>query len=118
MIKNDLKSDLNRIQHMVDAIEESQSFIHGKKKPDLDEDRMLVLSLIKEIEMIGEAANRVSFVFKEKHSEIPWDLMVRTRNRLIHGYYDINLNIIWETVKNSLPQIKNKLKDILQAYKK
>jgi uncharacterized protein with HEPN domain len=111
-----LNPDLIRASHMLDATIEALSFIKGKKKKDLVSDRLLTLALIKEIEIIGEAASKVTSPFRLKHSEIPWEVIVRTRNRLIHGYFDINLNIVWETVKISLPELKDALEDVLAKY--
>jgi len=96
------ESDLIRTRHMIDAISEALNFIVGKNRESLSNDRMLTLALLKELELIGEAASRLSSEFKEKHSEIPWTLLVATRNRLVHGYFDINLDIVWKTVDGDL----------------
>ena len=95
-------SDLVRVHHIVDATKEALSFIEGKTRNDLDSDRMLVLALLKELELIGEAASKLSHEFRENHSEIPWALLIATRNRLIHGYFDINLDIVWITISRDL----------------
>ncbi|MDX1402522.1 MAG: HepT-like ribonuclease domain-containing protein [Kiloniellales bacterium] len=100
---------------MIDAIEEALSFIHGKKKTDLACDRMRTLSLIKEIEIIGEAATKVTEVFQKKHPQIPWQVIISTRNRLIHGYFDIDLDIVWETVTEDLPILLKELRKITAA---
>lgn len=107
------KSDRIRVRHMLDAIEEALSFVKGKTRRDLNGNRMLVLSLIKEIEMMGEAASKVSEDFQGRHPEIPWSAIVGTRNRLIHGYFDIDLDIVWKTLTEDLPQLAQALGKIL-----
>lgn len=104
--------DQVRIKHMIDAIEEALSFIEGKSIEDLDDDRMLTLSLVKEIEMLGEAAQKISSEFREQHPQIPWQLIVHTRNRLIHGYFDIDEEIIWKTLTQDLPGLLRQLMEL------
>lgn len=102
-----------RLQHMLDAANEALSFIQGKTRPDLDKDRMLALSLVKELEIIGEAASKVSAEVRSQNSAIPWQDIGGMRNRLIHAYFDINLDVVWKTVARDLPSLKAELEKIL-----
>ena len=77
-------------------------------------DRMLVLSLVKEIEIIGEAANQVSETTRELTPTIPWVDIISMRNRLVHAYFDINLEILWNTVQDDLPPLIVALEDVLK----
>lgn len=97
------QDDAIRLRHMLDATQEAISFAGGRKREDLEGNRMLVLSLVKDIEIIGEAATKVSDDCRSEHPEIPWKNIVTMRNRLIHGYFDINLDIVWKTVTEELP---------------
>ncbi|MDI6751707.1 MAG: DUF86 domain-containing protein [bacterium] len=97
------KDDIIRIQHMLDAARESILFCQNKRRGDLDSDRMLALSLIKSIEIIGEAATKVSGTTRDKYPEVPWTIIVTMRHRLIHGYFDIDLDRVWDTIRNDLP---------------
>lgn len=106
-------SDKIRIMHMVDAATEAISFIEGKSKSDLIYNRMMVLSIIKEVEIIGEAASKVSAETKIKFPIIPWQDIIWMRNRLIHGYFDVDLDIVWNTVITDLPDLLVKLKSII-----
>lgn len=65
----------------------------------------LVLSLVKDVEIIGEAATNVSKECREKHPQIPWRNLIGMRNRLIHAYFDINLDVVWQTVTEDLPSL-------------
>ena len=80
------KDDLIRIRHMLESAREAITFAKGKKRSDLDKDRMLILSLVKSIEIVGEAAAHVSKETRKKHPEIPWSNIVAMRNRLIHVF--------------------------------
>jgi uncharacterized protein with HEPN domain len=103
------KPDAIRIRHMLDACHEALGFAKGKSRSDLDKDRMLVLSLVKEVEIIGEAASKVSPEIKSRHPEIPWQDMALMRNRLIHVYFDVDLEVVWETIRKDLPDLEIKL---------
>ncbi|MCX6640269.1 MAG: DUF86 domain-containing protein [bacterium] len=97
------QDDRIRIQHMLDAAQEAAEFIRGKPRRSLTRDRQLVLALLKSVEIIGEAATRVSEEVQESHPNIPWKEIIAMRNRLIHVYFDINLEILWKTVKEDIP---------------
>lgn len=99
------KDDAVRIRHMLDAANEAVSFMKGKNRRSLDKDRKLVLALVKSIEIIGEAAVRVSEDCREEQPQVPWASIIGMRNRLIHAYFDINLDILWETVDRDLPSL-------------
>ena len=94
--------DLIRIRHMLDAINEALAFTKGKNRDDLDKDRMLTLAIIKELEIIGEAASKLTPELKSMQSNIPWLDIVGMRNRLTHGYFDIDLDRVWDTVLEDL----------------
>ena len=109
-----MKADLARVHHMLDATREALEFSTDKTRLDLDTDRLLCLSLVHLLEIIGEAAVAISSEFKEKYPQIPWSGIMGMRNRLIHGYYDINLDIVWETVKENIPPLKAELEKIIE----
>jgi uncharacterized protein with HEPN domain len=93
------------LQHMLDAAREAMAFAQGKGRPALDDDRMLVLSLVKEVEIIGEAAYRISAATRAQLREIPWQDIIGMRHRLVHAYFDVNLDILWRTVQDDLPAL-------------
>ena len=99
------KDDEIRLRHMLDAAREVVSFARCRVRSDLDTDRQLVLSLVKDIEIVGEAASQVSESFRTQAPEIPWQSMVAMRNRLVHAYFSINLDIVWQTVREDLPTL-------------
>jgi uncharacterized protein with HEPN domain len=106
--------DKIRVQHMIDAADEVKSFVGDTSEQDFIKNRMLILSVIKEIEIIGEAASRISEVTKLKYPDILWQDIIGMRNRLIHGYFDVNVKLVWNTVKNNLPVLNKSLKEIIK----
>ena len=107
------KDDRIRLQHMLDAANEALTFIQGKIRTELDNDRMLVLSLIRELEIIGEAASKISAETRSQNTSIPWQDISGMRNRLIHAYFDVDLDTVWSTVSRDLPTLKAELEKIL-----
>jgi uncharacterized protein with HEPN domain len=98
---------------MLDATNEALEFVQGKRRSDLGTDRKLVLSLVKELEIIGEAAGKVSAEIRTQYGAIPWQDISGMRNRLIHAYFDIDLDVVWTTVTKDLPLLKTELETIL-----
>ena len=76
---------------------------------------MLVLSLVKEIEIIGESANKITDELKSTYDEIPWQDIVSMRNHLIHGYFNIDLDVVWSTVNEDLPFLIRSLGKIIPS---
>jgi uncharacterized protein with HEPN domain len=106
------ENDIIRLQHILDAAREARLFTKGRMKSDLIRNRMLTVALMKEIEIIGEAAVKVSQETRDQLSQIEWDKIIRMRNILVHVYYKINLNILWDTVEINLPKLIEELEKI------
>jgi uncharacterized protein with HEPN domain len=97
--------DLIRLRHMLESAQEARAYAVGKTRLDLDRDRMLVHSLVRCIEIVGEAASKVSPQGQTEIPAIPWPDIVSMRNRLVHAYFDINLDLVWDTVVDDLPPL-------------
>ena len=97
---------------MRDAAKDALSFIQNKTRNTLDRDRMLTLSLVKCTEIIGEAAARISNKRQAELTQIPWSKIVGMRNRIGHAYFDIDLDIVWDTVTQALPPLLDQLEII------
>ncbi len=108
------RNDANFLRDMIDAAKEALSFAQGKKRSDLDEDRKLVLSIVHLVEIIGEAADHVSREFQEAHPEIPWPVIIGMRNRLAHAYFEVDLDRVWDTVKDDLLPLISQLEGIVK----
>lgn len=109
------RDDMTRLRHMHDAAAQAIEAIEGKARADIREDRMLLLGLCKCIEIIGEAAGRVSEEFRTAHPELPWPVMVAMRNRLIHAYFDVDPDIVWNTIVGDLPKLKTTVEVLLSS---
>lgn len=106
------EADIIRLQHMLSAAQEARSFAVGHKQSDLLHDRMLTLVLVKEIEIIGEAAANISQETRDQLSQFEWSDIISMRNLLVHRYFNINLDILWNTVEVNLPVLIEKLEKI------
>lgn len=104
--------------HMRDHAREALDFAAGRKREDLDTDRMLCLALVRLVEVIGEAAARVPEEVRSQCSQIPWQQIVAMRNRLIHAYDQISLERLWEVVSKDLPALVVELDRAIGTLKK
>lgn len=95
--------EIIRLCHMRDHAAEAIAMTHGKQREDIDGDRLLELALVRLMEIIGEAAGRISPETRSKLPGIPWSDVVAMRNRLIHGYDSVDHDILWDTITYDLP---------------
>ena len=102
--------DRIRILHMIDAAQTALDFASGRSRSDLDSDRMLVFALVRAIEVVGEAAGKVTGETRMAAPDIPWSLVVSMRNRLIHAYFDVDGDVVWKTASEELPELLPKLR--------
>ena len=100
---------------MLDAGRKTLHFTHGRQRRDLDEDEKLALAVIRLIEVLGEAAKQVSAATRAAHSQIPWKEIAGTRDRLIHGYFDVDLDIVWTIVTEDIPALVEQLEGIVDS---
>ncbi len=101
-----------RLRHMLDAAREAAQMARGKTRADLDIDRPLNLSLVRLLEIVGEAASRVPPGERTQYAGIPWVQIVGLRNRLIHGYDNVDFDILWEIVAQDLPPLIAELEKV------
>lgn len=107
--------DRVRIRHMHDHAREAVRMAAGRRREDLDKDRMFELALVRLVEIVGEAAARIGNETRERFSSIPWSHIEGMRNRLIHGYDKVDLQILWDTAKEDLPPLIEELGKIVKA---
>lgn len=94
---------------MLDAARKAVGFSAGRARADLDKDEMLALALTRLLEIIGEAAKNTTPATKARAPSVPWRSMERMRDLLIHGYYVVNLDVVWDTVTVDLPPLVSEL---------
>ena len=107
--------DLMRIRHMLDHAREAVEMQGGKPPEDLEQNRMLQLALVRLIEIVGEAATRVSDAGQKRYPSIPWRKACGMRNRLVHGYDRVDLKVLWDTITDDLPPLIAELERILSG---
>ncbi len=93
------------IRHMLDHAREAIALAGGRSRVDLAKTRLLELALVRLVEIVGEAASRVPPAQRAQYPGIPWEDVVGMRNRLIHGYDSVDLDVLWNTVVEDLPQL-------------
>lgn len=105
--------DKVRLQHMLDATVRALSMTEGSSRVDLDTDEKLALAIVRLIEIIGEAGRRVSETTRERFSELEWKGIIGARDRLIHGYDKVDLDVVWRICTEDLPLLVKQLQAII-----
>ena len=103
------------LEHMLEAVRLARSYCAGLSKADFNADKKTQQAVVLNLVVIGEAATKVASEYPEfaaQHPEIPWKQMRGMRNRMAHGYFEINLDIVWDTVQQSLPDLEFKMTEL------
>ena len=106
--------DHDRVAHMLEAARKATAYVRGRNRSDLDTDELLTLALTKLVEIVGEAAKQVSEEVRDEHPQVPWSGAARMRDRLIHHYFDINLDVLWKTVAEELPALVAEIESFVE----
>lgn len=107
-----MKSDDIYLNHIIESIKKVQKFTKESSKIAFFSNDMMQSATIREIEVIGEAVKNMSYTFKDNNKQIEWSLIAKTRDKMIHHYFGIDLDIVWEIVKKELPKLKKKIENI------
>jgi uncharacterized protein with HEPN domain len=105
--------DETRLRDMLDESRVVKQFITGHTRSDLDTDTMLAYAVIRAIEVIGEAAARVTEETRSEYSQIEWKNIIGMRNRIVHNYNNVNRDIVWQVATHNLPELEQQLAAIL-----
>jgi uncharacterized protein with HEPN domain len=100
-----LAEDRVRLRHMIKAAEAAVQFLAGRQRIDLEEDRLLLFAVVRAIEVLGEAASKISEETWATHTNISWRALIGMRNRLMHAYFEIKTEIVWQTVPQEIPAL-------------
>ena len=107
------RDDTVYLHHILDAIESIENYTKGMSENEFLSNSMAHDAVVRQIEIIGEAARNVSDEFQNKHPNLPWTRMIGIRNKITHEYFNVNYAIVWDTVKDDLPLLKKSIKKIL-----
>jgi uncharacterized protein with HEPN domain len=110
-------SDELRVRHVLDAIAEIDSYLQNVSLEEFLSNSEKRFATIKQLEIIGEACNRVSPILKEKHSEVEWNNIIGFRNISIHEYFGVNFQIVWQITQNDIPILKAQFRSVLDGLK-
>lgn len=108
----DQKDNL-RLQHIVEAAQHVADFINGVSKEEFEADYEKQSAIVRQIEIIGEAASKLTQEFIEEHKEIDWSKVVGMRHKMIHDYFDVDVNIVWITAINNVPSLGDAVDKII-----
>lgn len=109
--------DNTRLQHILEAINNIFEFTNGVSFENYKTNKMLRFAVIKNLEIIGEAAYLLTIPFKENHPEVEWEPIICMRHVLVHGYYQIRDEIVWQTIETELQPLKKKITTMLKPYR-
>jgi len=108
------RDDTVYVRHILDAITRVQDYLSGVSFEQFSQNPLLQDGVVRQLEIIGEAASNIADTFKDAHTDLPWSQMIGIRNRLIHAYFQVNLSIVWDTAQVDLPPLKQQVEDILK----
>jgi uncharacterized protein with HEPN domain len=97
---------------MLEAIVKIENFTKGISRFEFDQNVMIQDAIIRNIEIIGEATKKISKPFIQSHQEVPWSAMAGMRDKLIHDYLDVDLDVVWKTIEIDLPLLKDLISNI------
>ncbi|QQR83657.1 DUF86 domain-containing protein [Candidatus Peregrinibacteria bacterium] len=112
---NDNIRNQTRLHHMLDAIYELESYLKGRTFDLYQSDSMFRHACMSQLQIIGEAANHLSVDFKASHSQVPWQSIVDLRNVMVHEYFNLDDEVIWEILEHQVPELEIVLKNILNS---
>ncbi len=100
------------VEHMIESIERIEEFMKNAGEVDFEKNLQLQDAVVRRLEIIGEAAKNLPSDFKNKYPDISWKEIIGTRDKIIHHYFGVDLSIVWDIIKNELPDLKKKLEKI------
>ena len=109
-----LNDDQVRLQHIIDSTREALAYVEDTDHSAFEKNRLLQHGLVPCIEVIGEASARLSKSLHDANPQIPWAAMIGMRNRIVHAYFDIDIDLVWKTATEDLPVLLAQVETIVQ----
>jgi uncharacterized protein with HEPN domain len=108
------KADEVYLRHILDAITQIEGYTAGVSREDFFRNRLLQDAVVRQVEIIGEAARQVSEELQARYPQVLWREIIGMRNRIVHAYFDLDLEAVWDTVQEDLPQLKAQAQKIVE----
>ena len=109
-----MRDDRLTLEQMLETVRRIRGLVRGKTSRAFERDEVLQLALLHLIQVLGEAASRVSAAFRERHAELPWGQMVGMRNRIVHGYEHVDPDIVWRVATEDVEPVLAALERVLR----
>jgi uncharacterized protein with HEPN domain len=109
-----MKKDKAYLQHILDTISDIEKFMENVTQEAFFKNKEKQYAVLRGLEIIGEATKNLSKKLKTKHGEVPWKNIAGMRDKLIHEYFGVKLELVWETVKKKLPELKKQISEMLE----
>ncbi|GBC76475.1 hypothetical protein HRbin07_00677 [bacterium HR07] len=107
------KDDTVYLRHILDAIAQIELYLQGVSREHFLRTKLLQDGVVRQLEIIGEASRNLSDELRQRHPEVPWSQIISLRNRVIHAYFNVSVEIVWEIAQNDLPVLRSQIKSIL-----
>jgi uncharacterized protein with HEPN domain len=112
--KRDQRDFTEFLQDILDAIDDVEGFIKGMEFDEFSGDKKTIYAVMKALEIVGEATKNLPDTLKNEYPDVPWKFMAGIRDKVVHGYFVVDLPIIWSTAKKDLPSLKPSIEEILE----
>jgi uncharacterized protein with HEPN domain len=110
-----VRNDRQRLLDIMEAIENIERYVNAENEPRIiADDELIQVWVVHHLQIIGEAASKISESLREKHPEVAWGGMIGMRHVLVHGYFETNTNIVWKAVERDLPILKPQIEEMLK----
>ncbi len=111
-------NNVDRLRHILDAVAKIEKYLQNFDLQKFKANEEKIDAVVRNIEIIGEATTCLTRDLKSNHPQVEWRFVTATRNRLIHGYFDVDAEIVWNTSQNDLPKLKEEITKILEELEK